>query len=89
MNANFLLLFILSTQNNQYPPSFYEPFITKALGKCCNRVKEDNDSEENLNEEEKPKHMVQIQYRGKCRMIPLGIAPSRFTMHGSFHSSKI
>ena len=52
-------------ENNQYPSSFYEPLITKALEKCYNRDKEDNDSEDNMNEEEKPKHMVRIQYRGK------------------------
>ena len=45
------------------------PYVTKAPEKCHSRDKEDNDGEENLNEEEKPKHMVQIQYRGKSRMI--------------------
>ena len=53
--------------------------------------KEDNDSEEDLNGEEKPKDMVRIQYRGKVLDDYLGVlhhldAPC---LVGSFHSSKI
>ena len=67
---------------------FYEPLITKALEKCYNKDKEDNHIEEN--EEEKPKHIVRLQYIGKIsddyrRAFML----SRCSMSSSFHSSKI
>ena len=56
-------------ENNQYPSSFCEPLIAKSLENCYGK---DNNSEEKFNEEEKPRQMVQIQYRGKSQMITAG-----------------
>ena len=47
--------------------------ISKALKKCQGKDRENNDSEEYLNEEEKPKHTVRMQYRGESWMIVAGL----------------
>ena len=59
------------TENNQYPSSFSETLITKAFEKCYDTGRQ-YDNEETLNEEEKLKHIVRIQYREKSRMIKMG-----------------
>ena len=57
-------------KRNQYPPTFYEPIIKEALNKILttkttspliNSTKEGNQPSESTS-----KHMIFIQYRGKC-----------------------
>ena len=50
-------------QNNQYPPSFFEPIINKTLSKLVSPQKKQDDKE---NENEVKPSMVFLNYRGKC-----------------------
>ena len=50
-------------ENNQYPPSFYEPIFKKTLNDII--TKHEERQEENEEDEELEKTMVFLQYRGK------------------------
>ena len=54
-------------ENNQYPPSFYNPIIEQTLTKICQTTETETGEEEQHQEEEPEpeKKLVFLQYRGK------------------------
>ena len=56
-------------ERNQYPPTFYEPIIKEALTKILiakTTTPQNSTAEGNEQPESISKHMIFIQYRGKC-----------------------
>ena len=55
-------------ENNQYPPSFYEPIVKNAISKIIDKTRETaevNDLEPEVEEQDIERKLIFLQYRGK------------------------